>query len=381
VTGYFAAGASFGTGESGQLTPQPLATDEFFLAKLADDGTFSQLVTPSAQSGSSSGLTLAAVADGSNLVAGTFTDTITFGSTTLTGQPSSFLARFDASGSLSWAVKLTLPGSSGDSVDLVALPDGSSRMLGSFLDNVGLRTYFVVAYTGTGSLSWLRTFTRMSSGSSVLANGVGVFADGSCVVAGQFVGTVVVATGQPEAVTLSAVAATDAFLARFAADGTLAWAKPLPWGTMTNVASTALGLPDGTAVVAGYSASPAADVAMMGRYAVDGSLVWTHALPTNWGARIKRLAPTADGGFGLLGFFDLLNSSASVDFSGDGVCGRVVTAGSTVAMFLARYSSSLSVTWARSNSISFSNFRGTIDEFPDGGTLFVSPSSVQKFGP
>jgi hypothetical protein len=151
-----------------------------------------------------------------------------FGSehSTQTQFPDLFLARYAANGTLEWAIREG--GGIWDTAGQVAaFADGSVLLAGSFGNTVtfGLGSnqvtltadqmptsptdFFLAHYNSDGSLRWV----RRSVDTSVIAP----LSDGGAAIAGSFAGTKRFFAGEPAEATLAALGASDIFIARLAA--------------------------------------------------------------------------------------------------------------------------------------------------------------------
>jgi hypothetical protein len=191
VTGYFSGPATFG---STTLT-SPGGYD-LFTAKMNADGTWAW-ATRAGGSGSDVGSGVSALPDGSSIVTGNFSGTATFGSTTLTsaGSQDVFTAKMNADGTWAWATRAG--GSGSDYVGSIsALPDGSSIVTGYFSDtatfgsttltSAGSDDVFTAKMNADGTWAW-----AIQTGGTGGDGGFGVSAlpDGSSIVTGYFTGT------------------------------------------------------------------------------------------------------------------------------------------------------------------------------------------------
>jgi len=164
-----------------------------------------------------------------------------------------------APGDLLWAKNNWPPGSRATA----PLPDGSfvatatfsgSLVLGAaepnetLLVSGGLGDIVVARYNADGTLAWARR-----AGGTDLDAGAGVasFADGSAVVTGSFRGTATFgAAGVPSTTLVASSGSEDVFVARYDADGALAWAKRAG-GPGADSGSSIASYADGSSVVTG----------------------------------------------------------------------------------------------------------------------------------
>jgi len=196
---------------------------------------------------------ISALPDGSSVVTGYFTDTATFGSTTLTstGSYDVFTAKMNADGTWAWATKA---GGTGDDegYGISALPDGSSIVTGYFdgtvtfgsttLTSTGDWDVFTAKANADGTWAWA---TQAGGLGYEESNAVSALPDGSSIVTGQFHGIATFGT-----TTLTSAGDYDVFTAKVNADGTWAWATQAGGlGYEEGYGVTAL--PDGSSIVTG----------------------------------------------------------------------------------------------------------------------------------
>jgi len=191
VTGLFSGTAAFG---STTLTSE--GNWDVFTAKMNADGTWAW-ATQAGGTSDEYGDGVSALPDGSSIVTGYFQGTAIFGSTTLTsaGRKDVFTAKMNADGTWAWA---TQAGGSGDDEGwgISALPDGSSIVTGVFSDtatfgsttlaSAGEWDVFTAKMNADGTWAWA-TGAGGSTGEDVGA-GVSALPDGSAFVAGKFSG-------------------------------------------------------------------------------------------------------------------------------------------------------------------------------------------------
>jgi hypothetical protein len=142
VTGNFAGTAIFGT------TTLSSTSNEVFAAKVKADGTW-VWATQAGGSGVDGGKGVSVLPDGSSVVTGTFEGTAAFGATTLTSQGSQdvFTAKLNVDGAWSWVAQAGGAGAdTGFAVS--ALSDGSSFVAGRFS---GTATFGTTTLTSTGA--------------------------------------------------------------------------------------------------------------------------------------------------------------------------------------------------------------------------------------
>jgi len=246
VSGYFNGSATFGQGEPNETTLASDYYDNIFVARYKSDGS---LVWARRVAGSYNGYgyAVAALSDDSTVVSGYFTGSAIFGQ----GEPNEtilasdyyyniFIARYRPDGSLEWAGKVA--GSySGYGCAATTLSDDSTVVSGSYSgsaifgqgepnETILASDYspniFIARYMPDGSLAWAKSAGGTSDD---CANAVTTLSDDSTVVSGYYGyysgDPATFGQGEPNETTLGSVGGADIFVARYRADGTLAWAK------------------------------------------------------------------------------------------------------------------------------------------------------------
>jgi len=175
VTGYFGDSATFGAGEANETTLTAAGLTDIFIAQYAPDGSLLWARSAGGSYYFDHGHGIAVDAAGNALVTGYFSDSATFGAgeaneTTLTGYHDIFIAQYAPDGSLLWA-----------------------RSAG-----------------GSGSDTGL---------------GIAVDAAGNAPVTGYFGDSATFGAGEANETTLTAVGNPDIFIAQYAPDGSLLWAR------------------------------------------------------------------------------------------------------------------------------------------------------------
>ena len=254
VTGSFQ-----GTGTFGSTTLTSAGSDDVFTAKMNADGTWAW-ATRAGGTGYDYGRSVSALPDGSSIVTGRFNGTATFGSTTLTsaGIEDVFTAKMNADGTWAWATRAG--GTGADyGYGISALPDGSSIVTGQFTDtatfgsttliSAGIYDVFTAKMNADGTWAWA---TKAGGTGNDYGLGISALPDGASIVTGLFEGTATFGS-----TTLTSVGNDDVFTAKMNADGTWAWATGAGGSTGEDVGAGVSALPDGSAFVAGKFSGPA----------------------------------------------------------------------------------------------------------------------------
>jgi hypothetical protein len=194
------------------------------------------------------------------------------------------------------------------------------------LPSTGKINWLVARYAADGTLVWA---THTDGGADFDASpAVAAFDDGSCVVTGRFNGDATFGPGEPNETTLTSAGFADCFIARFHADGTLAWAKRAG-GTAHDEASCVAALPDGSSVMAGnfggtalFGAGESTRItlesdgernAFVARYHADGSLASAaSAGGVDW-IDLRGIAALPDGSSVVAGRFSGTASFGPID--------------------------------------------------------------------
>ena len=209
-------------------------------------------------------LGISTLSDGSSIVTGSFTETDTFGVTTLesAGGRDIFVAKIDASGNWVWAARAgsntSIATAESDLIDetgthVSTLSDGSSIVTGFFtgnatfgaatLESPGNYDVFVAKLDASGNWVWA---TSGGGTSQDRGYAISTLTDGSAIVSGNFQGTATFGT-----TTLDATGVMDdanLFVAKIDASGNWVWAKTVRGDASGTGVST---LSDGSAIVSG----------------------------------------------------------------------------------------------------------------------------------
>jgi uncharacterized delta-60 repeat protein len=244
------------------------------------------------------GDTVAVAADGSVYVAGR-----TQSFTTETGL-NVFVLKFAADGSLVWQRTWDIPGAFGDHEphDLAVGLDGSVYVAGRTPGTGG--DALLLKFDASGNLMWQRTWGGNGFES---AEGVAIAGDGSVYLAGSTEGTF-----QPD---------SDAFLIKFALDGSIVWQKT--YGTVAgDGASDVAVAPDGNILLTGGTPTGATFGFYLAKITPEGVVVWQTSYTDESGVDPRGgLAVGPDGSAVVAGAlfrtdFDL--DAAVVKFDNDG---------------------------------------------------------------
>jgi hypothetical protein len=378
VTGYFAEPVTFAAGTPQETTLTNAAgDDDVFLARYDGAGTLLFAVRAGGPD-TDDGLAVATAPNGDAFVAGTFERSATFGegaaAQTLVTGPSgrgAFLARYAPDGTLRW-VRGTEGPLDAAATAVAALPDGSAVVTGAFQDTVVFgagqpnettlvaadqRDVFLARYDAAGDLAFA---VRAGGAGDDYAYGVARTSDGALVVAGTLSDTATFGEGEPLEATVASAGATDAFVARFGADGTFAWVRTFG-GPLTDyaLAVAAAGVGDlvvtgafsGTVVFGGgepaetalTSDSDSNDV-FVARLAFDGTLVWARRAGGPGDDVGQGVAVAADGRVLVTGRF----RGPAVFGPGEAAETTLPTDGSSLDAFVAEYAAGGALLRARS---------------------------------
>lgn len=197
--------------------------ENLFVVKYDSVGNFQWVTRMGGGIGNSFGPRLAVAADGAVLVAGNFSNTTTFGSTTLVSQGNEdpFVAKLDASGNILWANRLT-SSSGSEYANAVAIDSaGNAFVIGDIPSNAS--DTFITKLDPAGTQIWTKQFGRSSSGrNGGWARGYEITVDsvGNVYATGRQGGTVDFDAGP--GVTSSA---GEGFVLKMTGGGSVVWAK------------------------------------------------------------------------------------------------------------------------------------------------------------
>ena len=260
--------------------------------------------------------------------------------------------------------------------DVVAMPDGGAVAVGAFagsmtfgpgsanetaLTAAGDFDAFVARFGPDGALMWAE---RIGGAGTDWAWSVDVDGDDRVWVSGQFGQTATFGAGQAGEAQLTSAGGQDAFVARYAGDGTLQFARAAG-GDNQQVAWSVSATDDGGAFVAGHLwanitfgagepnetilLSLAAQDAFVARYDPDGAFEWVKTVTGGGSVVAYDVAATDDGGAFLVGEF----TAAAVAGSGEANETSLASIAGNLDSFVARYAADGSLAWARNDATSF----------------------------
>lgn len=331
--------------------------------------------------GEDSGWSIAALPDGSSLVTGYFSGTATFGpgepdEATLAsaGAEDIFIARYAADGDLIWVKKAGGEGTD-QSFSISALSDGTSVITGQFcgtatfgegevgettITGVGDFDIFVARYAEDGTVLWA---TQAGAGGWAVDHGKSISAlpDGSSLVTGDFEETATFGEGEANETVLTAAAEfgrSDIFVARYATDGSLSWARRAGGGyidsgysidTYSDGSSVVTGIFSGNATFGSGEAGETQPNMVGGfdvftaRYEPDGTLAWVTSAGSGDDDLSRSVSAMPDGSALVTGYF-----RETATFGAGEANETQLEAGEGMAMFLAKYAADGTLDWATS---------------------------------
>jgi hypothetical protein len=234
--------------------------------------------------------------------------------------PYSFVARYNADGTLAWVKSM---GHAENDIlcqasTVTPLTDRSVVVAGywswqatfgegepneTVLTSVGTADTFIARYDSDGSLAWAKD--AGSSSQAMFCGQIKALSDDSIVLLGTYIGTATFGKGEPNETALPVSKGSDIFIAKYNSDGTLAWAKNAG-GAGDDFGNSLVQLLDSGIVIVGEFYGPATfgvgepnetvlelagDHGYLAKYNTDGALVWAKiaafgSAPT-WMTRLK----------------------------------------------------------------------------------------------
>jgi hypothetical protein len=322
------------------------------------------------------GAAVAVDGSGNAVVAGSFADVATFGTTMLTssGGFDAFVAKYDAEGTFQWA--RGVGGTGGDFGYSVAV-DGSGNvvLVGTFtgsavfgvttLTSAGGSDIFVVKYDAGGAVQWVRAAGGTSSD---LARGVAIDGFGNVIVTGTFQGSATFG-----AATFTSAGGRDIFLAEYNAAGTVSWVLSAGGANDDDVAGVAAdgsgnvaltGTFQGSATFGATTITSAGGSdAFVARYDAVGNLAWAHSAGGADSESGSGVAIDKSGNVVVTGYF-----GGTATFGG-----TTLTSAGAYDVFVARYNAAGALLWARSAG-------GPVDDDTGNGVAVDGSGNVAVTG-
>ncbi|WP_192823092.1 SBBP repeat-containing protein [Rufibacter sp. LB8] len=345
VTGNFEEEATFGTTRITSGGRQDL-----FLAKYNASGTV-QWVQNAGGGNFNYGRSIAVDGNRNSYVTGYFTGSITFGNTVLTSGGEGYdgyIAKYDATGNLLWAKKMLANGS-GYSYSIVVDGAGNAYVAGEYsgtasfgsttLNSNGNWNLFVAKYDTNGNALWAKD---AGGTGSMYGNGIGLDGTGNIYVAGGFQGSATIGN-----TTVTSAGNRDVLVVKYNAAGTAVWAKSAGGAEDDYTRGFAVD-GAGNLSVTGYFSGAAtfgattltsvgAQDIFVARYDANGNALWAH---------------NGGGAFGDAGYGVALDNSGNTYVTGvfqsTATFGATTLTGSgSFDVFLLKYNSAGNLLWAR----------------------------------
>lgn len=243
--------------------------------------------------------------------------------------------------------------------DNAVLSDGSTLVTGQFratatfgagevnettLVSADSLDIYVAKYNPDGTLAWAK---RAGGTGSDEGNGIATLSDDSAIAVGRFQGTATF-----DGTTLTSTGSYDIFVAKYNADGTLAWAKSSGGPNFDEAYGIATMLPDGSAIVTGRFQDTATfdgttltsagfrDI-FVAKYNSDGTVAWARRAGGTGSDEGFAVGAAPDGsGVLVTGYIE---GAATFDVGDGGTIG-MASAGSH-DLFVAKYSSGGILAW------------------------------------
>jgi hypothetical protein len=289
ATGLFVGNTTF---ETQLLTPPAGNNLSMYVAKYNTDGDIVWINQFDGKAiGYGVGNDIVADGQGNIYVAGHFSDSVSFGSTTLgsDGGMDGFILKQNSNGTILWVKKI---GGAGEGYAYSISVDGAGNVLtsgffngdvnfeGNTLTSAGQNDLFIAKHDSDGNLLWVR-----QSGGTGYDEGVSIAVDeqGNVYTTGHFEGTVMFGTN-----TLTSTGNRDGFIMKHDADGDILWVKQMGGTDATghNTHSVAIDVNShGNAYITGiFGATVSFDTytynsfgeldAFVAGYDTDGNVLW-----------------------------------------------------------------------------------------------------------
>jgi ELWxxDGT repeat protein len=244
---------------------------------------------------------------------------------------------------------------------------------GNVSNTVSTTVKMGIGQPNTGNLAWARSGTGVGNDGTITR--VAAAADGGAYVAGTFTSSPFTLGSGADQVVLTSAGSNDVFIARFAKDGTLLWARS-GGGTGLESVQALTVLSDGSVAVAGsigttatFSGTTLTATSQDGfvvRYLADGTLSWLKAVAGTNTETLVQMVQLADGNLAVAG---TTTSTGTITVGGTATVTNIGAA-FTDLIFAKLDRATGAGTWARaagSSATSEGTTGLTLMALPDGG--------------
>ena len=281
----YVVGSYYGSVTIGLTTLNGTGSSDVFVAKYDTSGTV-QWARSIGGTSADFGQAIATDSSGNVYVIGRYVGSVTIGSTTLNsaGSNDAFVAKYDTIGTVQWAT--SIGGGDSDNGHGIATDSGGNvYVVGSYYDSVTIGSItltgsyddaFVAKYDTSGTVQWAR-----SIGGTSYDYGYGIATDsaGNVYVVGSYYGSVTIGL-----TTLNSTGSSDAFVAKYDTSGTVQWALSIG-GTSADYVYGIATDSGGNVYVTGYYAgsvtigsttlnSAGSNDAFVAKYDTSGTVQW-----------------------------------------------------------------------------------------------------------
>lgn len=389
VIGGFSGTAIFGQGEPNQTTLVSTGSEDMSIIKYNANGSLAW-AKQAGGTGTDRANNLKSYPDGSSIIIGYFSGTATFGqgevnqtSLVSAGLSDIFIARYNANGTLAQVRRFG--GTGNDSaIGIDTFLDGSIVITGAFENTVtfgqgepnqttlvsaGQYDIFTAKYNADNTLSWVKGTGGIGWGE--IGYSVVSYADGSSIVTGNFNGDVTFGQGEPSQTLLTLTVPgsfgnrVDIFIAKYNANGSLAWAKKAG-GVEEEYAMDIDKFSDGSFVITGgfrgvstFGPGDPNQTVLTGtfpqdmfiaKYNVNGTLVWAK--------RAGSFQNLEDIGYGVITYSDgssiVTGKFAPSTIFGEGEVNETEVStnlpGGSSGIFVAKYNDAGNLIWVKATS-------------------------------